>query len=71
LLNENNRRESLLPKEEIKNCIAGFSVRLTSGSGKFLFKKICASKFSNRFFTSLQEKNSLSSKKNLMKNFSL
>ena len=31
---ENDGRESLLPKEEIKNCIAGFLDWLTSGSDK-------------------------------------
>jgi len=31
---ENDGRESLLPKEEIKNCIAGFLDWLTSDSDK-------------------------------------
>jgi hypothetical protein len=44
LLNENDRRESLLPKEEIKNRIASFSGWLTCGGGKISLTKICASK---------------------------
>jgi len=35
----NGRRESLLPKEDVKNCIASFSVWLTSGGGKISLTK--------------------------------
>jgi len=38
-LNENGRRESLLPKEEVKICIASFSVWLTNGGGKISLTK--------------------------------
>jgi len=35
----NGRRESLLPKEEVKICIASFLVWLTSGGSKISLKK--------------------------------
>jgi len=41
-LNGNGRRESFLLKEEVKNCIARFSVWLTSGGGKISLTKIYA-----------------------------
>jgi len=69
-LNGNGRRKSLLPKEEVKNCIARFSVWLTSGGGKIsLTKKYPRGELHNHFQTSLQEKNSLSKKKFPWKKF--
>jgi len=63
-LNGNGRRESLLPKEEVKNCIDGFSNWLTSGGGNISLTKIYArAEIHNHFHTSLQEKNSLFRKK--------
>jgi len=71
-LNGNGRRESLLPKEEVKNCIDGFSDWLTSGGGNiFLTKKYARAKIHNHFHTSLQEKNSFSRKKIQLKEISL
>jgi len=62
----------LLPKEEVKNCIARFSVSLTSGGGKIsLTKKYARARIHNHFQTSLQEKNSLSIKKNFPVKISL
>ena len=70
LLNENDRRESLLPKKQVKNCIAGFSVWLTSGGKISLTKNSARAKILNRFHSSLQGKNSLSRGKKLNeKNF--